>query len=227
MKKICSKCKEEKNVCEFGKLKSSKDGSMYHCRSCNSKKMEEYRIKHQETYKKYLEKNKENKSKYLKEYNKINKDKIVKLRKENYLSKRDEILSKNKEYHKNNKEKIRTRKNNYVKYKRDTDVLFYLKNISRKRIYNFIKLKDLKKNNKTFDIVGCSPEFLKNYIENKFSNGMSWELMGKNIHIDHIIPLSSAKTEEEIYKLCHYTNLQPLWALDNIKKGDKILQIKL
>jgi hypothetical protein len=52
---------------------------------------------------------------------------------------------------------------------------------------------------------------------------MSWGLMGKSIHIDHIIPLSSANTEEDIYKLCHYTNLQPLWAEDNIKKGDKIL----
>jgi hypothetical protein len=223
MKKICCNCKEEKNVCEFGKLKSSKDGLMYHCRSCSSEKTKEYRIKHQEKYKKYLEKNKEKMSKYLKEYNKINKDKIVKLRKEHYLNNRDEILTKNKQYHKNNKERIRARKNNYTKYKMDTDILYYLKHISRKRIYNFLKKKELIKNNKTFDIIGCSPEFLKNYIENLFSDGMSWEIMGKKIHIDHIIPLSSAKTEEQIYKLCHYSNLQPLWAEDNIKKSNKIL----
>ena len=88
MKKICCKCKEEKNVCEFGKLKSSKDGLLYHCKTCNTKKMKEYRIKHQETYKKYLEKNKEKSSKYLKEYNKINKDKLTNLRKENQALKR-------------------------------------------------------------------------------------------------------------------------------------------
>jgi hypothetical protein len=52
---------------------------------------------------------------------------------------------------------------------------------------------------------------------------MSWEKFGKYIHIDHIIPLSSAKTEEEIYKLCHYTNLQPLWAEDNLKKSNKLI----
>jgi hypothetical protein len=52
---------------------------------------------------------------------------------------------------------------------------------------------------------------------------MSWELLGQHIHIDHIIPLSSAKTDEEIYQLCHYTNLQPLWAFDNLSKGSKIL----
>jgi hypothetical protein len=70
--------------------------------------------------------------------------------------------------------------------------------------------------------LGCSPQFLKEHIEKQFSDGMSWELVGKYIHIDHIIPLSSANTEEELYKLCHYSNLQPLWAEDNLKKSNKI-----
>jgi hypothetical protein len=91
---------------------------------------------------------------------------------------------------------------------------------SRTRI--FFKLKNIKKKTDTFKIIGCSPLQLKEYLEQKFTKGMNWENQGK-WHIDHIIPLSSAKTEDEVYILCHYTNLQPLWAEDNLKKSNKIL----
>ena len=72
-------------------------------------------------------------------------------------------------------------------------------------------------------MIGCSPEELKKHIESKFTYGMSWELVGKEIHIDHIIPLSSANTIEQVESLCHYSNLQPLWAKDNLKKKNKII----
>ena len=85
-----------------------------------------------------------------------------------------------------------------------------------------MKKNKIDRTNRTFDLVGCSPQELKIYLEQKFINDMSWENQGK-WHIDHIIPLSSAKTEEELYKLCHFTNLQPMWANDNIKKGSKII----
>ena len=109
----------------------------------------------------------------------------------------------------------------YVKLRRNNDPLYKLKHNLRTRIKRFFNSKNITKQNKTFDIVGCTPEFLKEHIENQFTEGMSWELMGQHIHIDHIIPLSSANTEEEVYKLCHYTNLQPLWAKDNMKKSNK------
>jgi hypothetical protein len=124
-----------------------------------------------------------------------------------------------KTWAKNNRKVI----NEYNNKKRSNDSLCKLTDNVRRRVNKFLTLNKITKRNKTFSIVGCSPEFLKEHIENQFTEGMSWELMGKYIHIDHRIPLSSAKSEEEVYKLCHYTNLQPLWAEDNLSKGNKIL----
>ena len=148
-----------------------------------------------------------------------NSDKVRKRRKERYSENSDIELNKNKIYYNKNKTDIIKK----LKIKRRTNVIFKLKNNMRSRLIQFFNGYKLHKDNKTFNIVGCSPEFLKDYIENQFTEGMSWELMGKYIHIDHRIPLSSAKSEEEVYKLCHYTNLQPLWAEDNLSKGSKIL----
>ena len=72
--------------------------------------------------------------------------------------------------------------------------------------------------------MGCSIESLISHLESQFKDGMSWDNYGYyGWHIDHIIPLSSVSSEDEVYKLCHYTNLQPLWAEDNLKKSNKIL----
>jgi hypothetical protein len=83
---------------------------------------------------------------------------------------------------------------------------------------------NIKKTNKTFDIVGCTPQFLKEYLEKQFVDGMHWGNYGE-WHIDHIIPLSSMKHKDEIHILCHYTNLQPLWAKDNLIKSNKLIPI--
>jgi hypothetical protein len=79
------------------------------------------------------------------------------------------------------------------------------------------------KNNKTFEIVGCEPKELKMYLEKQFKNGMTWKNRNE-WHIDHIIPLSSAKTEKNVINLCHFTNLQPLWVKENLEKSNKILK---
>lgn len=179
--KICSKCKVEKNICEFNKNSSNKTGYRSNCRMCD-------KLFNSNT------------TEYYKEWNKNNPDKVK--------TKRDKWNNKNRNYF-------------YEKY--NSDSFYKLKVNMRNRLNTFIKLNNINKNSKTFDMIGCSPKFLKEFIENKFTEGMSWELMGQQIHIDHIIPLSSASTEEEIYKLCHYTNLQPLWAFDNLSKGNKIL----
>jgi len=85
-----------------------------------------------------------------------------------------------------------------------------------------------RKKNKTEVMLGIPFALFKIYIESKFTKGMKWEnLLNGEIHLDHKIPLSSAKTEEELVALCHYTNLQPLWAKDNMAKSDKIFPTQM
>jgi hypothetical protein len=204
-KKICSKCKIEKDVCEFNKLHSSNDGYKPKCRECCK---EEYRI------------NKEKYSISNKEYREKNKLNIHLYHKKWYEKNQKSKLEKNKIYILNNKDKINIR----VKSIRNSNPINKLKDNMRSRLRIFFKISNISKKNKTFEIVGCSPQFLKEYLELQFSKGMSWDNHGLfGWHVDHIIPLSSANTEEDVYKLCHYTNLQPLWAEDNLKKSNKII----
>ena len=188
--KVCSKCSVEKEICEFRKDRSKKDGLYPSCKRCKLL---------------WRQKNKE----------------LTNLANQrSRLNCQERIKKYNSEYQKKNKDKINTRS---VERKK-SDPLYKLSLLIRSRMYNFLKYKNVTKKNKTSEIVGCSLETLKFHIENQFTDSMSWELMGKHIHIDHIIPLSSAKTEQEILKLCHYTNLQPLWAKDNLKKYNKIIE---
>lgn len=122
------------------------------------------------------------------------------------------------EYRLKNKNKIAEYAKLYINKKRKTDLNFKLRDILRRRIWN--ALKNNIKSTKTIVLLGCSTEFLKKYLEKKFQVGMSWENYGK-WHVDHIKPCSSfglIKSEEQ-YKCFHYTNLQPLWAVENLKKG--------
>lgn len=111
------------------------------------------------------------------------------------------------------------------KRKKEIDPVFKLKLKVRGMITLSFKRRNVRKNDKTEKILGCEIQTFREYFEKLFVDGMSWENEGE-WHIDHIIPLASANTVEEVYKLCHYTNLQPLWAIDNIKKGDKILETR-
>jgi hypothetical protein len=127
-----------------------------------------------------------------------------------------------KEWRQKNLETRRKQQREYNRHKRLTDPLFLAKGRIRGRLRKMLQLKKFTKRSITSDIIGCSWGQLKNYIENQFVSGMTWN--NRSLwHIDHIVPLSSAKTVEELEKLCHYTNLQPLWASDNMSKGAKLI----
>ena len=113
----------------------------------------------------------------------------------------------------------------YIKQKSSKDEIFKLIHDCRVRITTFLKHKKMTKRNTTFKIIGCTPQELKSHIEKQFKKGMNWKNHSVHgWHIDHIIPLNSAKNEKEVLKLMHYSNLQPLWSADNWRKKDKILK---
>ena len=205
MLKICIKCKETKEVKLFVKAKNS-------CKECEK----EYKRNHRE-------KNKEELKKKASKYYNENKDDILNKRKENYYNNKDKKLEYQKEYASLNKEKISAYKMEYQRNRRKNDPIFKLKYVVGRMIRNSLKCKGISKNKKSIEILGCDIEFFKNYLEGRFTEVMSWENYGVVWDIDHIIPLSTALTEEDVLKLNQYTNLQPLDSyINRFVKRDKL-----
>jgi hypothetical protein len=129
-----------------------------------------------------------------------------------------------KEYNQREKDKINTYARKYSKKKRATDPAWKLKANLRARLYKLFSGRN--KSKSTQELTGCDIDFLMSYIESKFKSGMSWQNYG-DWHIDHIKPcstfdLTDPKQQEECF---HYTNLQPLWAEENWKKNNRIVDM--
>jgi hypothetical protein len=213
--KICSVCEVELDINNFHKNKNSSDGYKSKCKECRKIESKDRYLNNLEYFERYRKENRDKIIESLTEWRKNNPEYRKKYYEENY----EKELVYAREKSKEKKDYFR----NWTKQKYKTDVLFSLKSKLNCRLHKVLKRKNFKKKYKFSDILGCSLEEFKLYFESKFTEGMSWELMGREIHIDHIIPCASAKTEEEMIKLFHYTNLQPLWAKDNMSKSDKIL----
>lgn len=148
-----------------------------------------------------------------------NAEKLKEYHAKRYENKRDFLLKQKSEYFQNNKKEINERRK--IKLAGNEELI--LRNRLRSRLHIALKRKGLRKNNLTMKYIGCSKEKLRSHIESQFVEGMNWGNHG-TWHIDHIVPVSSfdLSKEENIYKMMHYSNLQPLFAEDNLKKRDKI-----
>jgi len=111
----------------------------------------------------------------------------------------------------------------YIKERYKTDPLFRFNMSVRSLIASSIKRCGWNKNSKTHDILGCDFETFRIHIEKQFTKGMNWDNRSE-WHLDHIYPVSLAKDEQHLIELNHYTNFQPLWAIDNISKNNKIVE---
>jgi hypothetical protein len=126
--------------------------------------------------------------------------------------------AKAKAYREVNKSKMREWSKEYRKEREKVDPVFKLARRIRTLIYIKIRSHGYTKKSKTYSILGCSYDEFSTHIAKQFTQGMTWENYG-DWHIDHIIPVASATTEDDVIRLNHYTNLQPLWARDNLVKG--------
>jgi hypothetical protein len=197
--KTCKKCGFEKSFDSFYKHKRTKDGFETCCKSCKRVYQESNSTHIKSQKKEYSEKNKVK----LKEYK-------IKYKEENP----ERVKSSNIKYRENLKKDPSFKRKIYKPKK---TIIYSL----RKNIYNCISKslyrKGFTKKSKSHEILGCSYKEFVSYLESKFENWMNWDNRGLyngefsyGWDIDHIIPLSIGKSEEEIIKLNHYTNLQPL-----------------
>jgi hypothetical protein len=211
--KICSKCNKNLDLDQFSKDSQKSCGLRPSCKICEK---ENKRIS-------YL-KNKEKVAEKGKEYRLKNKELIAQRRKDDIVNRRIRLanwIARNPEKH---KEHVRRQ----IARTKACPIRKLNKNI-RTRIIMAMKGKN--KSAPTLKLMGCSFIELRSYIESKFLPGMNWENHGRwkrgepmKWHIDHIIPCDAfdlTKPEEQ-EKCFHYTNLQPLWAIDNCIKNNKI-----
>jgi hypothetical protein len=229
--KTCQKCNIEKNITEFSKNKNKKDGLGTWCRLCVKEYKKEYYINNKEKIlKKFSNKLKtdeilrQKRIETSKKWREENKE-IIKIKRKEYRLKNKEKINKWRE---ENKERIKILRRNY-RVKNLKNNMFMLKNHTRNLILKSLKRRGYTKKSKSHKILGCSYENFIQHIESQFEGWMNWGNKGlyngefnHGWDIDHIIPLSSAKTEEDIIKLNHYTNLRPLCSKINrdIKRGN-------
>lgn len=111
-----------------------------------------------------------------------------------------------------------------VKWKKSSPLRIFATRM-REFVRSSVKRRGFVKTARTQEIIGCNWEFFQSHIERQFLKGMTWEKMGSEIHIDHITPISTAKTQEDVIALSHFTNLRPMWAADNFAKGATITHL--
>jgi|688.fasta_scaffold29184_15 hypothetical protein len=148
------------------------------------------------------------------------KQSIAKFRKNNP----DKIKEYGKKYRngKNRKYYLENKRKSHKEYYHN-NTQYKLGHLLRVRLWQSIKKSDLRTEKSTIELLGCSKEEFMQYLETKFSEGMNWDNWSLNgWHIDHIRPISSfdLSDPEQVKECFHYSNLQPLWAIDNLKKSD-------
>jgi hypothetical protein len=232
--KKCVSCKLEKPFGDFQKNKSKKDGLQDICKSCRKVKYNSHKDTISEYKKEWYQKKSDIvKDRTNKRYH-SKKDDINRERRDKYNtieSFRNDVKDRNKKYYEMNSETLTQKSKLWVENNKDRKNEISRKHygkykvlmVCRRLIKRTMKYFNTKKENSTIELLGYTPKELKENIESKFIQGMSWENYGE-WHIDHIKPISVFDKNESPSVVNSLDNLQPLWAFDNLSKGNKYLQ---
>jgi hypothetical protein len=179
------------------------------------------REKHLEAFKEYRSKHPE----YMDAYREKNRVKIAESHRLRWAKNKEAYTNKHKEWVSKNRDKINSSARNYYHNVIKNNPHKKIATTLRKRLLTALRFKELRTSKKMGSFVadlGCSIPNFKKYIEEQFSNGMSWENHGV-WHLDHIKPLAlfDLTSREQFLEACHYSNYQPLWAKDNLSKNKK------
>jgi hypothetical protein len=228
--KECEKIRYSKyNSDNIDKIKKYREDNKHELYLYNKEYYQLNKSKLNESSKKYYQNNKSNLLQIYKDYYRDNKESKIDYQKLYYKENSEQIKSYQIQYRKENKKKISEKLTKYVKERKSKDPLFHLLINIRGLLGISIRNSGFIKSAKTISIIGCSISELKTHLESKFEPWMTWENYGKyngefnyGWDIDHIIPISSSKTEDDLVNLNHYTNLQPLCSKINryIKKDN-------
>lgn len=222
--KDCTRCKKTKPSVEFYKSSASKDRLTIFCKKCCSAMgrngYKKHKVKRQEYGRQYNADNKEKIAVRAKRYYQNNKERIKKYKSKWHRKNRTKVSERCKEWGRNNKEHVRQ----YARNLRKNDLNYRILNNLRGRLYYALKSQGSKKLRHTIELTGCSMEELRTHIASKFLPGMSFINYGRgnrNWSIDHIRPCSSFNLSNlKQQEICfHYTNLRPLWNVDNAHKN--------
>ena len=199
--KKCIKCHIEKEYLDFSKNKSKKDGHNNMCKLCFS----EYSKQYEKTDKRQA---------YLKSEKRKARAREISKNIYNTEERRLYLV----DYKNKNKEYIKKYKREYQFNKRNNDDIYRFKASLRSLINSsFLRYLKNRKDTKTTEILGCDIEYFKLYLASKFEDWMNWQnygnrnmINGRTWELDHIVPLCLANTKDDVVKLNHYTNFQPL-----------------
>ena len=238
----CKKCVLEKSKQYYANNREKIIDYQHMYRKKNKDKIRESRQQYwaenkerlHEEKKRYYQKNREHIRKKAKLWREYNPDKVKAYNDAYREAYRDDLRKKKQEYYQKNKINIQSRTHAYysknkrrvidtcVKYKRNrskTDPLFAFNRRIRHLVYMSLKNKNYSKDSNAMKIIGCTYDCAWEHLLQTWEKnyGRPWD--GEPYHIDHIIPLATAETKEDVVSLCHYTNLQLLTPEDNLKKG--------